>query len=63
MRIVTSLFDCIEGIYWFPMVALFIFLVLFIVMMIHTFSIRKSYENELGRMPLDSDEPDHTQES
>jgi hypothetical protein len=63
MRIVTSLFDSIEGIYWFPMLALFIFLVIFIVMMIHTFSLQKSYENELSRMPLDNDETDHTLES
>jgi hypothetical protein len=63
MRIVTSLFDSIEGVYWFPMIALFIFLVIFIVMMFHTFSMRKSYENELSRMPLDNDEPDNTQES
>lgn len=63
MRIVTSLFDSIEGVYWFPLIALFIFLVIFVVMMIHTFSLKKSYENELSRMPLDNDEPDHTQES
>jgi hypothetical protein len=63
MRIVTSLFDSIEGIYWFPIIALFIFLVIFIMMMIHTFSIQKSYENELSRMPLDNDEPDNIQES
>ena len=62
MRIVTSLFDSIEGVYWFPLIALFIFLVIFIVMMIHTFSIRKSYENELSRMPLDDNEIDTTQQ-
>jgi hypothetical protein len=63
MRIVTSLFDSIEGIYWFPLLALFIFLVIFIVMTIHTFSLQKSYENELSRMPLDNDETENTQES
>jgi hypothetical protein len=63
MRIVTSLFDSIEGIYWFPLLALFIFLVIFVVMTIHTFSLQKSYENELSRMPLDNDETENTQES
>jgi len=62
MRIVTSLFDSIEGIFWFPMIALFIFLLIFIVMMFHSFSLQKDYVNELSRMPLDGDEPDNAQE-
>jgi len=63
MRIVTSLFDSIEGIYWFPIVALFIFIVIFIVMTIHTLSMRKNYEKEMSRIPLDSDESETIQES
>jgi type II secretory pathway component PulF len=63
MRIVTSLFDSIEGIYWFPIIALFIFVVIFIVMTIHTLSMRKNYEHELSRMPLDSDTSETIQES
>lgn len=63
MRIVTSLFDSIEGIYWFPMIALFIFIVIFIVMTIHTLSMRKNYEQEMSRIPLDSDESETIQES
>ena len=62
MRIVTSLFDSIEGIFWFPMIALFIFLVIFIVMIFHSFSLQKGYEDELSRMPLDGNEPDNAQE-
>ena len=57
MRIVTSLFDSIEGIYWFPVIALFLFVVIFIIMTIHTFSLKKGHEEELSRMPLDTDEP------
>jgi hypothetical protein len=57
MRIVTSLFDSIEGIYWFPLTALFLFVVIFIIMTIHTFTLKKSHEEELSRMPLDIDEP------
>jgi hypothetical protein len=62
MRIVTSLFDSIQGIYWFPIIALFIFLIIFVVMTIHTFTIKKSYEDELRRMPLDMDEHDQMNE-
>jgi hypothetical protein len=62
MRIVSSLFDSIQGIYWFPIIALFIFLLIFLVMVIHTFTIKKSLEDELRRMPLDADEHDQLNE-
>ncbi|NVO21146.1 MAG: CcoQ/FixQ family Cbb3-type cytochrome c oxidase assembly chaperone [Bacteroidetes bacterium] len=62
MKIVTSLFDSIDGVFWYPMIALFIFLVIFIVMMIHTFSLPKNQEKELSRIPLEEDRPDHIQE-
>jgi len=63
MRIVTSLFDSIEGIYWFPVIALLFFIVIFIVMTIHTISLRKSYVQEVSRLPLDPDESDKIHES
>ncbi|MBK7030165.1 MAG: hypothetical protein IPH45_13575 [Bacteroidales bacterium] len=58
MRIVTSLFDSIEGIYWFPMVALFLFVLIFILMTVYTLTMNKGRDEELSRMPLDPNEPD-----
>jgi hypothetical protein len=63
MRIVTSLFDSIEGIYWFPMVALFLFILIFIVMTVYTLTMKKSRDEELSRMPLDTSEPDSQSQS
>lgn len=63
MRIVTSLFDSIEGIYWFPVIALFLFVVIFVIMTIHAFTLNKGHEEELSRMPLDLDEPDSQSQS
>ncbi len=56
MGIVTRLFNDIEGIYWFPIIALVLFILLFVVMVIHTLTINKTRDQELSRMPLDSDE-------
>lgn len=56
MGIVTRLFNDIEGVYWFPIIALLLFILLFVVMVIHTMTINKTRDQELGRMPLDSDE-------
>jgi len=63
MRIVSSLFDSIEGIYWFPVIALLIFVVIFIVMTIHTFTLKKNYVKEVSRLPLDPDESEKIHES
>ncbi|KAF0198807.1 MAG: hypothetical protein FD166_1059 [Bacteroidetes bacterium] len=56
MGIVTRLFNDIEGIYWFPIIALVLFILLFVVMVVHTLTINKTRDQELSRMPLDSDE-------
>lgn len=58
MQIVTSLFEKIEGIYWFPVIALFLFLAIFAVMSLHTFSIKKSDADKMSRIPLGNDEPE-----
>lgn len=63
MGIVTRLFDSIEGIYWFPIIALLIFTTFFVAMVAHTLTMRKNHENEFGRLPLDNDETNHIQES
>lgn len=62
MRIVTSLFDSIHGIYWFPVIAVFIFLIIFVAMTIHTLTLTKSYEEDARRMPFDADEIDNIRE-
>ncbi|MHC1774718.1 MAG: hypothetical protein AB9834_04820 [Lentimicrobium sp.] len=56
MGIVTRLFNDIEGISWFPVISLGLFLTLFGVMVIHTLSMSKKRDQELSRMPLDNDE-------
>ncbi len=56
MGIVTRLFNDIEGIYWFPVISLGLFLTLFGVMVIHTLTMSKKRDQELSRMPLDNDE-------
>lgn len=56
MGIVTRLFNDIDGISWFPMISLGLFITLFGVMVIHTLSMSKKRDQELSRMPLDKDE-------
>jgi len=63
MGIVTRLFDSIEGIYWFPIIALLIFTALFLAMVVHTLTMRKNHENEFSRLPFDNDETEHIHES
>jgi hypothetical protein len=43
-------------------VALFIFLLLFVVMTIHTLSIKNSLTDIYGKMPLEADEKDQLNE-
>lgn len=56
MGIVSRLFDSIEGIYWFPVIALAIFILFFVVMAIHTLKMKKSKEVECGKLPFEHEE-------
>ena len=56
MGIVSRLFDSIEGIYWFPIIALALFVFLFLVMTVHTLTMKKSKEQECGKLPFENDE-------
>jgi hypothetical protein len=56
MGIVSRLFDSIEGIYWFPIIALAIFVVFFTLISIHTMRMKKSKEQECGALPFENDE-------
>ena len=56
MGIVSRLFDSIEGIYWFPIAALAIFVLFFVLISIHTFGMTKSKEQECGALPFENDE-------
>jgi hypothetical protein len=56
MGIVTRLMNDIDGIYWFPLISLGLFIALFGVMVIHTLTMSKKRDQELSRMPLDNDE-------
>lgn len=56
MGIVSRLFDSIEGIYWFPIIALALFIVFFGIMAVHTLTMKKSKEEECGILPFENDE-------
>lgn len=56
MGIVSRLFNSIEGIYWFPIIALALFVLIFLVMAIHTFNMKKSKAKECGELPFENDE-------
>lgn len=52
----------IEGIAKFPVIAFIIFFVVFMVILIHTLSIKKKDIDEMKRMPLEEDDRDNYQE-
>ena len=56
MRIVSRLLNDIEGIYWFPLIALVLFVALFTAILLHTWYIKKDKADEMARLPLDDDE-------
>lgn len=56
MGIVSRLFDSIEGIYWFPIIALAIFILFFTLVSIHTLTMKKEKEKECGALPFETDE-------
>ena len=62
MGIVSRLFDSIEGIYWFPIIALALFVLFYTAVAIHTLSMKKSKEQECGKLPFENDESFHTDE-
>ena len=56
MGIVSRLFDSIEGIYWFPIISLVLFIVFFGIVTVHTLTMKKSKEKECGALPFENDE-------
>jgi hypothetical protein len=56
MGIVSRLFDSIEGIYWFPIAALALFIVFYGLITVHTLTMKKSKELECGELPFENDE-------
>lgn len=56
MGIAIRLLNSIDGISWFPVISMFLFITLFSAVVIHTLTMKKSRERELSRMPLDNDE-------
>jgi hypothetical protein len=62
MGIVSRLFDTIEGIYWFPIIALALFIVFFGLIAIHTLTMKKEKEDECGIIPFDNDELNQSRE-
>ena len=63
MGIVSRLFDSIEGIYWFPIIALALFVVFFGLIAVHTLTMKKSKEEECGVLPFENDEKFHSLEA
>jgi hypothetical protein len=58
MRFISRLFNDVEGIYWFPIIALVLFVALFIAIAVHTWFIKKDRAEKLSKLPLDDDEED-----
>jgi hypothetical protein len=56
MGIVSRIFDSIEGIYWFPIIALALFILFFTLIAVHTLTMNKSKEQECGKLPFENDE-------
>lgn len=56
MRIVSRLLNDIDGIYWFPIIALVLFVFIFIAVVMHTMFIKKEKADEMARLPLEDDE-------
>lgn len=56
MGIVSRLFDSIEGIYWFPIISLALFGAFFVLIILHTLTMKKSKEDECGLLPFDNEE-------
>jgi hypothetical protein len=56
MGIASRIFDSIDGIYWFPIIALALFVLFFTAIAIHTLTMKKSKEQEYGRLPFENDE-------
>ncbi len=56
MKIVTSIFENVANIQWFPIIGLVIFLILFIALIIRIFRMETKVVDEIARLPLDDDE-------
>lgn len=56
MKIVTSIFENVANIQWFPIIGLVIFLILFITLIIRIFRMEPKVVDEIARLPLDDDE-------
>lgn len=63
MRFVSRLFNDIDGIFWFPIIALVLFVALFGAIAVHTWFIKSDKAEELARLPLDDDEEEDNNES
>lgn len=48
-------FEQIEGIEVFPLIALFIFVVFFILLLVWVFRVKKSYISSMSNLPLEED--------
>ena len=59
MRFVSRLLNDIDGIYWFPIIALVLFVAMFVAIAIHTWFIKSEKADEMARLPLDEDEEDN----
>ncbi|GAB1405682.1 hypothetical protein MASR1M74_28640 [Lentimicrobium sp.] len=62
MRFVSRLLNDIDGIYWFPIIALVLFVVFFLAIVLHTWFIKSEKADEMARLPLDDDEEEDTHE-
>lgn len=56
MGIVSRILSGIDGVYWFPMIALVLFVLFFLAIAVHTWTIKSDQAEQLARFPLDDDD-------
>jgi cbb3-type cytochrome oxidase subunit 3 len=59
MDIIQNHLEAIPGIHIYPIISFILFFIVFIVVLIHTFSIDKKTISEMKNIPLDEEEQDN----
>ena len=62
MNLVKELLGSVAGAQIFGIISMIIFIVTFILMLIHTYSLRKDEIKEFSKLPLEDNEADHKEE-
>lgn len=61
MNLIKEYLGSVAGVHVFDLVAMLIFLVTFLFVVYHVYTLRKEDVREYGRLPLEEDDPDQSQ--